>query len=192
MKFNKYKFDTRLMKLHGVTVLDNCFDRLHQVLIINKIKTRSSNKRELVYDYARLSSNSVEGDYIEWIVKQFRDNNLTFESIKPTKQYIDLGKHEKKAYTNFYKSKAWISLRRKVLYKHGRCCMKCGETKGEFHIDHIKPRSKFIELELCIDNLQVLCKSCNLEKSNKNEIDYRPNDVAELQDSVSDNWMAIK
>jgi 5-methylcytosine-specific restriction endonuclease McrA len=70
--------------------------------------------------------------------------------------------------------------------------MKCGETKGEFHIDHIKPRSKFIELELCIDNLQVLCKSCNLEKSNKNEIDYRPNDVAELQDSVSDNWMAIK
>ncbi len=192
MKFNKYKFDTSLMKRHGITVLDSFFDRLCQVLISNKIKIKNKNKRELVYEFAKLSKDVVYGDYIEWIVNQFRANNLTFESIKPNKQYIDLGRHEKKVYTNFYKSKAWISLRRKVLYKHGRYCMKCGEREGEFHIDHIKPRSKFIELELCIDNLQVLCKSCNLDKSNKNEIDYRHKGVFELQDSISDSWIALR
>ena len=32
------------------------------------------------------------------------------------------------------------------------------------HVDHIKPRSKFPELELSLDNTQVLCADCNLGK----------------------------
>jgi len=41
------------------------------------------------------------------------------------------------------------------------------------HVDHIKPRSLFPKLELVFDNMQVLCKKCNLDKGNKNDIDYR-------------------
>lgn len=52
--------------------------------------------------------------------------------------------------------------------------MKCGKGKGVCHVDHIKPRSRFKELELDPNNMQILCEACNMEKSNKNEIDYRP------------------
>lgn len=34
------------------------------------------------------------------------------------------------------------------------------------HVDHIRPRSKFPELALALDNLQVLRSLCNEAKSN--------------------------
>ena len=44
-------------------------------------------------------------------------------------------------------------------------CMMCGQTNKpqEFHIDHILPKSKFPSSHPW--NLQLLCKKCNLEKS---------------------------
>jgi len=42
------------------------------------------------------------------------------------------------------------------------------------HVDHIRPRSKSPSLELDPDNLQVLCKACNLGKSNLDDTDFRP------------------
>lgn len=74
---------------------------------------------------------------------------------------------------SFYLTDEWLSLKRKVhkLYKCG--CMKCGIDSVETHIDHIFPRSTHPEFALSIHNLQILCKNCNVEKSNKNTIDYR-------------------
>lgn len=43
-------------------------------------------------------------------------------------------------------------------------------------IDHIKPVSKFPDMAMDIDNLQVLCWECNTEKSNKHYTDYRDNE----------------
>src|SRR5262249_39926358 len=40
--------------------------------------------------------------------------------------------------------------------------------------DHIKPRSKFPELELELGNLQVLCADCNLGKRAWDQTDWRP------------------
>jgi 5-methylcytosine-specific restriction endonuclease McrA len=51
--------------------------------------------------------------------------------------------------------------------------MKCIDVNVPIHIDHIKPRSKYPELELEFDNLQVLCATCNVKKSNIDETDYR-------------------
>lgn len=81
-------------------------------------------------------------------------------------------KHEK---DKFYRSKAWVELRYQVLNKYGHRCQKCGATKQEasMHVDHIKPRSKYPHLELDFDNMQVLCRDCNMGKSNKYEDDYR-------------------
>lgn len=76
--------------------------------------------------------------------------------------------------TNFYQSEEWNEVRKAILKMYGIKCMKCGATNCEMHVDHIKPRSLYPELELCLDNLQVLCKDCNMEKSNKNFIDCRP------------------
>ena len=77
---------------------------------------------------------------------------------------------------NFYKSRAWHELRYRIFNKYGHRCQKCGadQSQSTLHVDHIKPRSKYPQLELDPNNLQVLCEGCNLGKSNKHEDDYRP------------------
>jgi hypothetical protein len=80
---------------------------------------------------------------------------------------------------HFYSSKSWLTLRDKVLQHYDYFCMKCGSGK-EIRVDHIKPRSLFPELELSFDNMQVLCNTCNLHKSNKYFTDYRPKILCSL------------
>ncbi len=80
--------------------------------------------------------------------------------------------------TNFYDSREWHEVRFNVIRKHialhGRICLLCKKSGNfELHVDHIKPRSVFPELELQESNLQVLCKNCNLGKSNKDYTDFR-------------------
>ena len=74
----------------------------------------------------------------------------------------------------FYWSDAWRDLRYRVLVKFGRSCMACGVMGSPAHVDHIKPRSKYPELELTFDNLQVLCEACNMGKRAWDETDWRP------------------
>jgi 5-methylcytosine-specific restriction endonuclease McrA len=77
---------------------------------------------------------------------------------------------------NFYASRAWQSLRYKALERANGRCQCCGArpTPGnELHVDHVKPRSLFPELALDIKNLQILCRRCNLGKSNKFSTDWR-------------------
>lgn len=77
--------------------------------------------------------------------------------------------------TDFYDSREWRELRYKALRKLGFCCFACGRRPPTviLHVDHVKPRSKYPELELSLDNLQVLCADCNIGKSNKFEDDLR-------------------
>jgi 5-methylcytosine-specific restriction endonuclease McrA len=78
-------------------------------------------------------------------------------------------------YYDFLDSPEWKSLRRKVIIRYGRKCMKCKTTPKDpkrTHVDHIKPRRYFPELALEFDNLQVLCCRCNRFKGNK-VADYR-------------------
>lgn len=81
---------------------------------------------------------------------------------------------------SFYLTDEWLSLKNKVhkLYKCG--CMKCGVTGVETHVDHIFPRSTYPEFELSVHNLQILCRKCNMEKSNINTTDYRTEEQKRL------------
>lgn len=77
---------------------------------------------------------------------------------------------------NFYQRREWQSLRYRVLVKYGRKCMMCNASAddgAEIHVDHIKPISIFPEMALQESNLQVLCRACNLGKSNKWDHDFR-------------------
>lgn len=74
----------------------------------------------------------------------------------------------------FYESKEWLELRYLALKKFGRKCLCCFATGVEIHVDHIKPLSLYPDLALNIDNLQTLCRACNLGKSNTDSIDWRP------------------
>lgn len=77
----------------------------------------------------------------------------------------------------FYESPAWLRLRYAILTHYGPTCMTCGATRADgavIQVDHIKPTSRYPELALDAANLQVLCSTCNLGKSNTNETDWRP------------------
>lgn len=75
---------------------------------------------------------------------------------------------------SFYKSQAWLRLRYDTLKRLGAKCALCGADgyTAHMHVDHIKPRSLYPELELNPDNLQILCASCNIGKSNFDEINW--------------------
>lgn len=79
----------------------------------------------------------------------------------------------------FYYTRAWQELRYRALKLYGKKCGCCESVEGPFHIDHIKPRSKYPELELEISNLQVLCKDCNLGKGGWDDTDWRPTERAQ-------------
>lgn len=107
-----------------------------------------------------------------------KHNNLEVVG-KPQNWIVQLylsGQNEfiKRANASFYLSSEWLQLKVKVIERYGKRCMKCFELTESPHVDHIKPRSKFRELELCFDNLQVLCCTCNIKKSNRDFTDYRP------------------
>jgi len=79
----------------------------------------------------------------------------------------------------FYRSSKWRSVRSLIIEAYGNTCMKCKHPNlvgHELHCDHILPRSLFPEYELDLDNMQILCLSCNSSKSNRSVTDYRPSD----------------
>lgn len=94
-------------------------------------------------------------------------------------EYRDIGKnnyiHDKYKQlenTNFHYSKEWLELRTRVLNYYGRICMKCADTDGIMQVDHIIPRIESKKLALEFDNMQVLCRTCNMKKST-DTVDYR-------------------
>lgn len=130
---------------------------LHPMTLVNIIEYR--------FNYV-FESKTTEG-----IQKGFKDflekNGITFKTKKKKKKV--------KPNQVFYNSRAWMQVRYKALLKHGRQCQCCGTKPPSvvLHVDHIKPRSKYPELELKLSNLQVLCEHCNLGKSNIDETDFR-------------------
>ena len=70
---------------------------------------------------------------------------------------------------DFYNSRQWKELRFMALNLCDGTCQLCGARASDgvqIHVDHIKPRSKFPELALDLDNIQILCADCNIGKSN--------------------------
>lgn len=76
----------------------------------------------------------------------------------------------------FYDTRAWINLRYKVLHVRGTKCECCGAMRSDgirIHVDHVRPRHRFPQLELVESNLQVLCEPCNIGKGARYETDWR-------------------
>jgi 5-methylcytosine-specific restriction endonuclease McrA len=76
----------------------------------------------------------------------------------------------------FHLSDQWIKLRYDVLSSRGNRCECCGHswTVGNpLQVDHIKPKSHYPRLALERTNLQILCRECNIGKSNTDQTDWR-------------------
>lgn len=80
---------------------------------------------------------------------------------------------------DFYNSREWAKLRYEALKLSNGKCELCSRTNKEsiLHVDHIKPRHKYPNLELDLGNLQVLCATCNYGKSGWDETDWRDDDT---------------
>jgi len=94
---------------------------------------------------------------------------------------------------NFYSSYQWRELRDKALQLYGRKCMSCGADYRDTKIcvDHIKPRVKYPELELDINNLQILCDACNHGKGHWDETDHRFSDPDKLESEQYEHMRSI-
>jgi 5-methylcytosine-specific restriction endonuclease McrA len=80
--------------------------------------------------------------------------------------------------SNFYRSKAWRDIARKrraeTIRHWGRLvCERMPSHAGPFHVDHIKPRSRFPDLELDLNNTQSLCGLCNVRKGARRGFNWR-------------------
>lgn len=109
---------------------------------------------------------------------RYRDSNIKQRKPLKPKSYrrLDLIELRNKHQSDpFYQSDAWRGLRYRVLVQRGRRCQLCGATglERQYHVDHIKPRSKYPHLALSMENLQVLCQDCNLGKGAWDETDWR-------------------
>lgn len=74
---------------------------------------------------------------------------------------------------DFFMQTDWKRVRRVVYERDGGVCMKCGRRvlKRDFHVDHILPISQGGD-EWDLDNLELSCPECNLQKGNQLEIEY--------------------
>jgi 5-methylcytosine-specific restriction endonuclease McrA len=57
-----------------------------------------------------------------------------------------------------------------LLKSQGHCCAICKQTLHKYHVDHVIPISKGGSNNK--DNLQILCRDCNMSKYNKDPIEY--------------------
>lgn len=76
----------------------------------------------------------------------------------------------------FYSSAEWKKVRYAALKRHGGRCQLCGASAADgtrLNVDHIKPVRRYPHLALVLDNLQVLCASCNRGKGHRDETDWR-------------------
>jgi hypothetical protein len=79
--------------------------------------------------------------------------------------------------TDFYQSKEWAALKKKVYARYGRSCMATGLTEKDgitLSVDHVKPRSKHPHLALKLSNMQVLELGLNKTKGARIVKDWRP------------------
>jgi 5-methylcytosine-specific restriction endonuclease McrA len=92
---------------------------------------------------------------------KFASESIEFNSIPELDSY------------SFVREGLWWS----VLARDNWICCSCGRSPKEqgvtLEVDHIKPRSKGGTDDL--NNLQTLCKKCNVGKSNRDDTNLRCN-----------------
>jgi len=74
-------------------------------------------------------------------------------------------------------------LRQAVFEKYGRICFYCGSTENS-QIDHIIPVTE--KGENTLDNLRVVCRSCNISKLNYNDISDKRKVIIHIRQACTD------
>lgn len=94
--------------------------------------------------------------------------------IKKTKKEIKKEEERRESY-KYKRKEACLytndsKIRKSIFERDGRICQKCGSTKN-LTLDHVSPIRNGVENKL--NNLQVLCKSCNSKKGAKTMEEFK-------------------
>lgn len=132
--------------------------------VINKIKEYKEpvNKNWLIGIVAEeLDIGIID---VEILVKKLKEKGVIFE---PTRDRLQLADNVPDFENKKVRKSLTKSIRHEVFKRDNYRCVECGATNKDtvLHIDHIIPFSKGGSDEL--DNLQTLCKSCNISKSDR-------------------------
>lgn len=153
-----------------------------------------------------LRRNSLEFLGLPVTLSPSEADSRLFDILNPAKEVIQepfnaksvvdriLAAPPRQSRREFYDSDEWKEVRYKALKLHGGCCQCCGVRASErivLHVDHIKPRSKYPELELQLSNLQVLCADCNLGKRAWDETDWRPAKWSDADKSIDGVFVEV-
>lgn len=134
------------------------FKKQHGYIGLARLILRARGSAETVRDKAHARA----------IVRRFVESRASAHAVKLFEATKAKGKCWEQS-KGFYSSREWRALRYQALRASDSTCKCCGAKASDgakLHVDHIKPRSKYPELALDLDNLQVLCAECNLGKSN--------------------------
>ena len=112
---------------------------------------------EMIRQFADKAGMEIVGAPKDWIVNVYNEGKVP-ECARTIARGIDPA--------------VWRNLRKTVLKMYPNKCMKCGGTH-RLAIDHIKPVILYPELATDIDNLQILCQSCNSVKGHRHFTDFR-------------------
>jgi len=147
------------------------------LVFTNKVERNFLVKPEIVARYVRSFYKEIkESDDWECIHKlassvQTNFNNEIKIIEEKNKNRIDVSANE------FLSTYEWRKVRMIAIKKYGNRCMCCGSDPSDgvtkINVDHIKPRFSHPELALDINNLQILCNSCNHGKGNWDSTDWR-------------------
>lgn len=165
----KVIMNTKEMRLRQFHLLPMVSDRLRVMGLTNAKKIGYGRAAHLVCGYYGVSPFKLKKRQVFELFHRLVGVGAV--RLTPT-----LVKPELTASPGFYMTREWRELRYEALKINGGKCQLCGCGRAEgkkIHVDHIKPRSKYPELELDLTNLQVLCEDCNLGKSNRDETDWR-------------------
>ena len=100
------------------------------------------------------------------------DHGAKYALLKRMAQRLGAAPKANKSYRDSKTFTRWRLVRYEALKRSNGACECCGAT-SPLHVDHIKPKSLFPDLEFVLDNLQVLCADCNIGKGNWDETNWR-------------------
>jgi 5-methylcytosine-specific restriction endonuclease McrA len=169
--------------LGGASVLKIC-SKCNEEKPISDFRLKRNSCRKCEYDYKKVQRQTPEGKQArQKESKKYRELNL--ETVRErnrinNKKYLQTPKGKEQIYkTNVRRRSYEFNVeftphqRKEILSRDKWTCQCCGikvhdekvNNKTKAHIDHIIPISKGGHSEPF--NLQVLCRTCNLTKSNK-------------------------
>jgi hypothetical protein len=111
---------------------------------------------------------------VDWILAKPRQERAERIKLK----IVELAEERKRKIEEakqFYSSPEWDMLRKQVIKQKGKVCAECGRRitqNSDITVDHIKPRSRYPESALKLENLRVLCRSCNSKKGSREFEEY--------------------